>query len=256
MKKNRLAKQIMIGALIIVLFAVGIFTVSLFWSDASVTVLAVKDADGATAAVYTAGGSSTGADCPVYSLGDQKYLALFYETCSLAHEGRRNEAVLIRRGNEGEIEVGGIKGTRPVEKAQTDGKEYEFFGGEISFYPFENGWISAIFLMNHAGNAAYECVRFGNIEMTAKEYHDAFGEAGGYGWDAENEVYTDEMGQTYKTRSAHAHEVPALYRTQETDGYVSFYLTAEQYESLMEEKVFELRDAEQGYMNALFWEKE
>lgn len=256
MKSNCFLRQITIAVLIVAFFSIGLFTVLFLTKDAPVSVLSAHDIDGTAVVVYSSEGRSTGADAPVYSLGDKKYLALFDVSCGLAHDGQNSEFRIARNGDELEITGGGKKETRPLEKMPENRENYEFFGGEISFYPFEQGWISVIVLINQADNAGYECVRFGNVQMTAKEYHDAFADDGSLVWDAEKEVYLDEFGQTYETRSGYESEVPVLYRTQENNGYVSFYLTDKQYESLMSEKVFALRDAEGGEMNVLFWEKE
>ncbi len=257
MKSNGFFRQILIAVLIVALFSVGLFVVLFLNKDMPVNILSAHDFDGATAVVYTSEGDSTGANCPVYSLGDKKYLALFNASCDLAHDDPRQKVKITRNGDECEIVHRMKKETRPVEKAQPDGKKYEFFGGEISFYPFGQGWISAVFLMNHAGEAEYECVRFGNLELTAKEYHDAYPEeTDGLLWDEKNEVYVDKMGGEYKTRHAAAYEVPVVLWTQDKDAYVSFYLTDADYSCVMENKVFELMDIEGGKMSALFWETE
>ncbi len=256
MKANCFLRQITIAVLIVALFSIGLFLVMLLRKDAPVSVLSIHDFKGTTAVVYTSEGKSTGANGAVYSLGDQKYLALWDDSVNIALDGSSREVQIARNGDTGEITNDRKKETRPLEKMAENEENYEFFGGEISFYPFEQGWISVIVLMNHADNAGYECVRFGNVQMTAKEYHDAFADEGSLVWDAEKEVYLDEFGQAYETRSGYESEVPVLYRTQEKNGYVSFYLTDKQYESLMEEKIFALRDAEGGEMNVLFWEKE
>ena len=255
MKSNCFLRQILIAALIVTLFAIGLFIVLFFTGDASVSVVSLHDFDGATAAVYTHKGNAAGADCPLYSLENGKYLALFDASCSLDAGGLRGEIKLARSENECEILGQGKKDMRPVQKVQSDGKKFEFFGGEISFYPFEEGWISVIRLMNSAEHAKFECVRFGNIEMTAQEYRNAYPEeADGLRWDEENGVYVDEVGEIHKIRYGFAFEIPALDWTQEKDAYVSFYLTDADYTSLMENKVFELLDREGGRINALFWE--
>ncbi len=257
MKSNCFLRQLLIAVLIVALFAIGLLAVLFLTKDAPITVLSAHDFGRATAVIYTSKGGSTGANCPVYSLESGKYLALFDDSCDLAHDGRRREVKINRSGDECEITHRGKKETLPVEKAQSDGTKYEFFGGEISFYPFGQGWISVVCLTNQADGAAYECVRFGTIEMTAKEYRDAYPEeTAGLVWDEKNEVYVDEIGGEYKTRQAAAYEVPVVSWSENKDAYVSFYLTGADYSCMMENKVFELMDTENGRMNALFWEAE
>lgn len=257
MKSNCFVRQILIAVLVIVLFSIGLFGVLFVTNDAPVTVLSVHDVNGATAVVFRSESKKTSADCPLYSVGKNTYLALFDASCSLSG-GVMRETELARSGGECEIAVRGKKETRPVEKARMDGKQYEFFGGEISFYPFEKGWMSVVFLMNHAGSAAYERVQFGTIEMTAKQYREAYPkQADGLHWDEENEAYTDEKtGSVYKTRTAPAFEIPVLYRTQDEDAYICFYLTDADYLCMMEDMGFTLPDVEGGHMSAVFWEKE
>ncbi|MBR3928945.1 MAG: hypothetical protein IKJ65_08100 [Clostridia bacterium] len=257
MKSNCVLRQILIAVLIVALFAIGLFGVLFIIKDAPITVLSAYDINGATAVVFRSESKKTGADCPLYSLGENTYLALFDASCSLSG-GVMGEMDIARNGDECEIAGQGEKETRPVEKAQTDGKQYEFFGGEISFYPFEKGWISVISLMNHAGDAAYERVQFGTIEMTAKQYREAYPkQADGLHWDEENEAYIDEKtGSVYKTRTAPAFEIPVLYRTQGEDAYVCFYLTDADYLCMMEDMGFALPDVEGGHMSAMFWKKE
>ncbi|MBE5792144.1 MAG: hypothetical protein E7322_08345 [Clostridiales bacterium] len=255
MKSNCFLRQIMIAVLIVALFAIGLFAVLFLTKDAPIIVLSAHDFGGATAVVYSSEGDSTGANCPVYSLESGKYLALFDGSCDLAHDGLRREVKINRSGDECEIIHRGKKESRPVEKALSDETKYEFFGGEISFYPFEEEWISVIRLMNSAEHEKFECVRFGNIEMTAQEYRNAYPEeADGLRWDEESGVYVDEVGEIHKIRYGFAYEIPVLDWTKEKDAYVSFYLTDADYTSLMESKVFELLDSKGGSINALFWE--
>ena len=256
MKPHFVLRQILIAALIIALFSIGICVVSFMMKDAKPNILSAHDFAGATALVYTSDGRSTGANCPVYALGDKKYLALFDSYCELVHEGRKKSVIITRNENACEIVSREKKETQPVEMLPADGTEYEFFGGEISFYPFDKGWISTVFLMNQAGGPVYESVRFGNAEMSAKEYRETFSDAGSLLWDEANEVYQDEWGQAYETMSTYESEVRVLYSADEKDAYVSFYLTDQQYERLMKDRIFELCDADGGMMSALFWIKE
>lgn len=257
MKSKSFFRQIQIAAVIALVFSVIILAVGFLLDDENVTVMSLHDFQGATAVVYTSEGQSTSADCPIYSLGDGKYIALFDASCSIKNDGQGSKIVFTRKDDACEIACRAKKETRPVESAHDNGKTYEFFGGEISFYPFEQGWISVIFLMNSADNAEYERVRFGSIEMSAKEYHDAYpNEADEFVWDAENEVYVDEMGQRHETRFGAAFEAPVLFRTHEKDAYVSFYLTDADYLCMMKDRIFGLQAADGGRMNALFWEKE
>ena len=256
MKPHFVLRQILIAALIIALFSVGILVVSFMMKDAKPDILSAYAFEGGTAVVYTSDGRSTGANCPVYALGDKKYLALFDPFCELMHDGLRKSVIITRNGDACETVSSGKKETRPLEMLPTDGMEYEFFGGGISLYPFDKGWISTVFLMNQAGGPVHESVRFGNAEMSAKEYREAFSDAPSLVWDETNEVYLDEWGQAYETMSTYESEVRVLYSADEKDAYVSFYLTDQQYESLMKDRIFELCDADGGRMSALFWIKE
>ena len=258
MKSNCFLRQILIAVLIIALFSIGLFGVLFLVQKPPAEVLSVHDFGGVTAVLFRSESKKTGADCPLYSLGDHTYLALFDASCTLSSGGFMAGTQIERFENGCRVSYRGKSETRPLEMAQTDGKEYEFFGGEISFYPLEKGWISVVFLMNQAGSAAYDRVQFGTIEMTAKEYREAYPkQADGLNWDEENEAYIDEeTGSVYKTRTAPAFEIPVLYRTQDKDAFVCFYLTDADYLCMMEDMGFALPAVEGGHMGARFWEKE
>lgn len=256
MKSQWLKRQILIAVLIIALFSIGMVSVLFVLKDSKAEVLNAYDFEGMTAVIYSPDRKSTGADCPVYSMGNDTYLALFDGACRLSEGGLFGETAFIRNGSKCEIKGADIK-TCPVESAPEDKETYEFFGGEISFYSLENGKVAVIFLMNHAGGAAYERVEFGKMDMTSKEYHDARGGLeDGMTWNEDKKVYVNEFGEEFDRRTAPEYEIPVLRRAANEDAYVSFYLTDAQYEAIMQEKIFALRGAEGGVMSALFWEKE
>lgn len=257
MKSHCFFRQILISVLIVMLFSIGLIAVLFLIKDAPAEALSAYGADGLTAFVFRSESEKTSADCPLYSLGDHTYLALFDGSCRLSC-GVMEEIRIVQSGGECEIIYRAKKETLPIENAERNQETYEFFGGEISFYPCGNGWVCAILLMNQAADAAYERIWFGTIEMTAKEYREAYPkDPDGLFWDAENEVYTDEeTGNVYQTRTAHAFETPVLCRKDNKDAYVCFYLSSADYACIMQDKGFTLPDTNGGHMSAIFWEKE